>query len=154
MQGDLGNDGFTKVSGNQMRLRNDSSAFRVLAAKHDLGSTLPWSGTGRSHTGTAKLSHARGSRKTSEAESRLRARSLRGSATSKGATSLTRAHSAKGSLLKATHPTMGTWQSTSRSGAHSSHTATHALHAHLLSNLLFEADLLHKSFKIPLRFIN
>lgn len=153
MQGNVGDDGFAGASLNQNGLRNDSSAFGVLAAKHDLGSTLPWSGTGRSHAGTAKLSHARGSRKTSEAESRLRTRSLWGSATSKRAMSLARAHSAEVSLLKATHPTMGTWESTSRSGAHSSHTATHALHAHLLSNLLLEANLLDKSLKISLRSI-
>lgn len=153
VQGNLGHDSFTRFSRNQMRLSNNSSAFWVLAAEHHL-STLPWSGTCGSHASTTKLSHARRSRKATKAESLLRrAGPHDGRATSKRAT-VTRSHSsAKMALTETTHIGMrSSLHPTGRAWAHSSHTATHTLHAHLLSKLLSERDVLHKSVNL-LRFI-
>lgn len=77
MQGNVGDDGFAGASLNQNGLRNDSSAFGVFAAEHVLFlSSLPGLSTGRSHSSTTELSHARrriGA--TTETESGLRARS-------------------------------------------------------------------------------
>jgi hypothetical protein len=75
MQGNVGDDGFAGASLNQNGLRNDSSAFGVFAAFHGL-SSLPGLSTGRSHSSTTELSHARRSvGATAETESGLRARS-------------------------------------------------------------------------------
>jgi hypothetical protein len=75
MQGNVGDDGFAGASLNQNGLRNDSSAFKVFAAEHVL-SSLPGLSTGRSHSSTTELSHARRSMgATTETESGLRARS-------------------------------------------------------------------------------
>ena len=74
MQGNVGDDGFAGASLNQDGLRNDSSAFGVFAAEHVL-SSLPGLSTGRSHSSTTELSHARRSMGATETESGLRARS-------------------------------------------------------------------------------
>jgi hypothetical protein len=75
MQGNVGDDGFAGASLNQNGLRNDSSTFKVFTAEHVL-SSLPGLSTGRSHSSTTELSHARRSvGATTETESGLRARS-------------------------------------------------------------------------------